>query len=163
LPSSQSVAMEARPRTGVPMPYQRSHLHECRSAVMRPARRGAVGRRLARPDTLRGGHNERRAHACVPLVLGTLRGAVGRRVSDDPRSREPQSPLVPMNNSEVVSFDVLRGLDGISGTRRWLIVGAVAATLVAIGLFTFAATAGSGAGVDLRGRTPAQALAYLCA
>ena len=74
----------------------------------------------------------------------------------------PQPPLVPMNNSEVISFDVLRGLNGASPARRWLVVGAVLAAFAAISLFTFAATSTSSAGIHGPARTPKQALAYLC-
>jgi hypothetical protein len=82
---------------------------------------------------------------------------------DSPYRDRSQPPLVPMNNSEVVSFDVLRALNGASPARRWLVVGAVVAAFAAIGLLTFAATSTSSAGVHVPARTPTQALAYLCA
>ena len=68
-----------------------------------------------------------------------------------------------MSNSEVVSFDVLRALNGASTACRWLVVGAVVAAFAAISLFTFAATSTSSAGVHVPAGTPKQALAYLCA
>jgi hypothetical protein len=69
-----------------------------------------------------------------------------------------------MSNSEVISFDVLRGLDGASPARRWFVLGAIVAAFAAIGLLTYAAVSPSSvSGVRVRAKTPGQALTILCA
>ena len=78
----------------------------------------------------------------------------------------PKPPLVPMNNAEVVDFDVIRGLDGAPPGRRWPIVSGVALLLLVIPLIALL-VAGSGGAThttQITGvRTSRQLLATLCA
>jgi hypothetical protein len=87
-------------------------------------------------------------------------------VADDPlRGDGPQPPLVPMNNAEVVDFDVIRGLDGAPPRRRWLVVGVVAIALMFVPLLA-ALYAGSGTRTHVTHvtdvHTPHQLLRMLC-
>jgi hypothetical protein len=86
-------------------------------------------------------------------------------VADDPLYGDrPKPPIVPMTNSEVITFDVIRGLDGASPARRWLVLGGVTAAFALIGVLTRLATSTSSvARVRVRAETPRQTLSYLCA
>lgn len=85
-------------------------------------------------------------------------------MTDDPLYGDrPKPPLVPMNNSEVILFDTIRGLDGASTARRSLVLGGVAVALALVGVLSLYATStSSAAGVRVRAHTPQQALSYLC-
>ena len=81
-------------------------------------------------------------------------------MADDPLYGDrPKPPLVPMNNAEVIYFDVIRGLDGASPRRRGLVVAGVAIVLLLIPLLT---TFFGGSPTVTHVHSPRQLLRELC-